>query len=192
MFTSAQQNEPRYRKNSLGIPSERVSKRLLNRRNSYKNRRSSEHYLKICIWTRKVWKSEDFEDSWKSKNVCFGKVDDSRSLSKCESGMASAIQNRAAIYVTVYLTKNQKSIISNQLQVCRRFILPEGWTCSYLHIERKAHEPIESLARSRGSVGQFDLIVSFLEFFPYGQESVYEIGGMISVSNAENFAKGYS
>jgi hypothetical protein len=90
------------------------------------------------------------------------------------------------------LTKNQKSIISNQLQVCRQFIVPEGWTCSYLHIERKAHRPIEPLVRSRGSVGQFDLIVSFSEFFPYGQESVYEISGMISVSNAENFEKGYS
>ena len=148
MFTSAQQNEPRYRKNSLGIPSERVSKRLLNRRNSCKNRCSSEHNLKICIWTRKVWKSEDFEDSGTSKNVCCGKVDDSRSLSKYESGMASAIQNREAIYIYAFSTKNQKSIISNQLQACRKFIPSEKETCSDLCIERKVDGPIESLARS--------------------------------------------
>ncbi len=168
MFTSAQQNEPRYRKNSLGIPSERVSKRLLNRRNSRKNRRASEHYLKICIWIRKVWKSEDFEDSGKSKNVCCRKVDDSRNPSKCESGMAIAIQNRAAIYICAFSTNNQKSIISSQLQVCIRFIQSEGWTCSDLYVERKAGGSITSLARTRARAGQFDLIISFLEFVPNG------------------------
>ena len=158
MFNSAQQNEPRYRKNSLGIPSERVSKRLLNRRNSRKNRRASEHYLKICIWTRKVWKSEDFENSGKSKNVCCRKVDDSRSPSKCESGMASAIQNRAAIYICAFSANNQKSIISSQLQVCVRFIQDQGWTCSDLYVERKPDGPVASLARARAWAGQFDLI----------------------------------
>jgi len=113
-----------------------------------------------------------------------------QSHNKCESILIIPAQNRAAICICAFSARNQKSIISRQLQACIRFIQDQGWTYSDLYVERKLNDPIASLARIRAGAGHFDLIVSFVEFVPNVSITGQEISGMIAVCNAEDYAKG--
>jgi hypothetical protein len=113
-----------------------------------------------------------------------------QSHNKCESILIIPAQKRAAIYICIFSSRNQQSIISRQLQKCIRFIQDQGWTYADLYVERKPNDPIASLARIRAGAGHFDLIVSFTEFAPNVPITGQEISGMIAVCDAEDYAKG--
>jgi len=116
--------------------------------------------------------------------------ENTQSHNKCESILIIPTQKRAAIYICAHSARNQKSIISRQLQACIRFIQDQRWTFSDMYVERKPNDPIASLARIRAGAGHFDLIVSFTEFAPNVPTICQDISGMIAVCDAEDYTKG--
>lgn len=116
--------------------------------------------------------------------------ENTQSHNTCESILIIPTQNRAAIYICAFSARNQKSIISRQLQACIRFIQDQRWTYSDMYVERKPNDPITSLARIRAEAGHFDLIVSFVETVPNVPITGQEISGMVAVCDAEDYAKG--
>lgn len=116
--------------------------------------------------------------------------ENTQSHNTCESILIIPTQKRAAIYINAFSARNQKSIISRQIQACIRFIQDQGWIYSDLYVERKPNDLIASLARIRAGAGHFDLIVSFVELVLNVPITGQEISGMIVVCDAKDYAKG--
>jgi hypothetical protein len=97
---------------------------------------------------------------------------------------------RAAIIVYTGFKELKEISLSVQVEACNTFIERQGWIVSDLYFEKNNKESIDFLARARAWSGQFDYVVSYVNFAHVSMGDDQDIGGIIACLDAESYAKG--
>ena len=123
--------------------------------------------------------------------------DDLKSLRDCNPLLLERLRYKATKHLfntkaAVYLSPiiQDKHTFALQIAACEDFIKQRGWVSSDLFVERKGNA-IKSLALSRAWSGEFDYLVSFVEFSSECTEAGDKANGIIACIDAQSFVKNY-